>query len=164
MKLVRIFLVALVLLVFSFLLPTAEAIELTNISDNVVNDLQTNFKLGSVPNEKNLLKSDWNCQLYGMRSRLQSTKKNNFYKFKLSEKKIANSGSQVIKVYNKTEHGLVGNTGPLQEEVRIAPNGSLMGEISITASSLNAQMLDKAAKIKSLSQAGNEVIAYSVCN
>lgn len=164
MKFIRIFLVAVVLLFFSFLLPTAEAIELTNIKDSDINNLQSNFKKGLVPSEKVLLKSDWNCQLYGMRSRLQSTKKNSFYKFKISEKKISNAGSQIIKEYSKTDHGLIGSTGPLQEEVRIAPKGGLIGEISIASSSLGPQLPDKVAKIKSLSHRGNEVIAYSVCN
>lgn len=164
MKIVRYALVTLVLLIFSLLLPTAEAVEITNINDQVVKDLQNKFASAKSPDEQRLAKNNWNCQLYGMRSRLQSTKKDNFYKFSFAKSNVKNSGSQIIKEYQRTEVGLSGKTGPLFEVVRSTEDGRLIGEMSIAKNGEAPQVPIKTAKIESLAKSGNEVIAYSVCN
>ena len=164
MKYVRYALVTLVVLLFSMLLPTAEAIDITDINDKVVKNLQTDFQLSTAPDQKKLAKSKWNCQLFGMRSRLQSTKKPSFYKFTVKKEAVKNSGSQIIKEYKATKTGLTGQTGPLFDEVRATQDGRLIGEISIKEKTEKTPLLAKNAKVKSIARSGNEVIAYSVCN
>ncbi|MCB0390778.1 MAG: hypothetical protein KDD58_05795 [Bdellovibrionales bacterium] len=164
MKFFKYALVTLVILLFSFILPTAEALEITNITEDVIKGLQNEFIAGTRPELNQLKKPHWNCKLYGMRSRLQSTKKADFYRFKLANNQIKNSGSQIIKDYKSTETGLFGQTGPLTEEVRLAADGRLIGEMSIKKKSEKTPLLAHNDQVKSIAKSGNEVIAYSVCN
>lgn len=164
MKFFRYAFLTLLLLIFSFILPTAEAIELLNINENMVKSMQTEFKNSLKPERKKLLKSHWNCQLYGMRSRIQSTQKDNFYAFHLNKDSLQNSGSQIIKTYTSTPTGWQGQQGPLFEEIRATPDGRLVGEMSIKQTPQDRRIQAESAKVLSLARSGHEVIAYSVCN
>lgn len=164
MKVIRIIVFVLASLLLSLILPTAEAIEITAINEKLINELQRDFNLSQIPSRENLDKAQWDCQLYGMRSRLQSTKKNKFYKLLfVSDNKVTNSGSQIIKEYVATTKGLAGKAGPILEEVRRTAEGRLMGEISITPL-VSEKVAVNVKKVESQARTGNEVIAYSVCN
>ncbi len=165
MKFLRYLLVTIILLVFSLILPTAEAVEITDINDQVVKKLQSDFKSSIAPDLKVLNeKKNWDCKLFGMRSRLQTTKKTQFYKFSQKLAKISNSGSQVIKEYLTTPTGLRGQTGPIIEEIRFTADKRLIGEMSLKVARNLSSKTREAKKVQSIAHNDLEVIAYSVCN
>ena len=162
MKALRYFIVSLVILVFSMIYPSVEASEVLDIDSTLISSLQDDFKSGSIPDQKRLKeKSSWNCKLYGMRSRLQTLEKPNFYNFRLQGTELKNSGTQIVKNYEQSNSGLKGTTGPLTEEVRLTSDGKLIGEMSIGNTSSIESSNNRT--VRSIANLGKEVIAYSVC-
>jgi hypothetical protein len=162
MKALRYLLVSLVIFVFSMIYPSVEASEVLNIDSNLISRLQDDFKSGRSPDQKKLNeKSSWNCKLFGMRSRLQTLEKPNFYNFSSQGAGLKNTGTQIVKNYELSSSGLKGTTGPLVEEVRQTPAGILIGEMSIISPSPNDAA--NTGSIRSIANLGKEVIAYSVC-
>lgn len=169
MKYTRYLIVTSILIIFSLIYPTAEAavVDIKDINDKLVVDLQSHFNEAKAPTEEILSsKKAWTCELYGMRSRLQTTKKPNFYQFTVKSSVISNNGSQVIREYHPTASGLKGSVGPLYEEVRFDSKGRLIGEMSLNNEGRNLSSERKSSsqkKVASLANVGQEVIAYSVC-
>lgn len=133
-----------------------------------VNELKLQLASAKIPKQADLKEKDWSCDLYGVRSRQRKEELEKFYKFKVSQSKVANLGDQVanlgdqvIKSYRFEEHGLSGYTGPIRDLIRILPSGQLIGEISIPQRKSDQNHLHPI--VKSVTGEAREVIAYAVC-
>lgn len=165
MKIFRYLFAAVVALIVVFMMPTAEAIDIADINDRVVEKIQLDFKSSLAPTKSSLSeKPNWSCQLYGMRSRLQTTKKADFYRFSPKIARIDNGGSQIIRSYTLSEAGLKGNNGPIVEVIRKTKDGRLIGEMALKVNRADKSRSTAAKKVKSIANTELEVIAYSVCN
>jgi hypothetical protein len=165
MKYLRYSIVTILVLLFSAIYSTAEGTELTNIDDRVVENLQQKFSRAQLPSQDGLkLSRSRHCELFGMRSRLQTLKKSKFYEFHPSSNGFINKGSQVIKNYYITSTGLKGQIGSVYEEVRMGETGELISEISLLPSNdFGRNPTSSNNKVASLAHTGQEVIAYAVC-
>lgn len=141
----------------------AQGFTLEFIGDKKVKSLQSIFK-----NAKPLVVRDqaqWQCKLYGMRSRIKVTNKSEFYHFTTKNRvptstgETSNSGAQIIKHYKQTSTGLIGVNGPFKDIVKMTSKGTLIAELSIPKK-------DSVAKERDIiSQADKErvVITYATC-
>ena len=163
MKALRVVLLSFIVVLFSMIWPTAEAIEITHLNDSFVKKLQGDFRNSKLPKfEKLAGKSTWTCQLYGMRSRLQTTKKSGFLQLEWQSNQVVNNGSHVVKNYLLASSGLKGNIGPLKDEVRMTDDGRLIGEMVLPYRS--QEIYNQSNSVESIAYPKHDVIAYSVCN
>lgn len=140
--------------------------ELRAITDAEAKNLHKLFSESSPLKPATLKKTSWNCELFGMRSRMQVQKKKRFYQFKLSKTVpgtlVANNGAQIIKSYKTSKNGFIGEKGPLSDLIRITKAGKLVSELSIPTRDLDDGALSH-RDISSQVQRGRTVLAYAVC-
>ncbi|MCB0420856.1 MAG: hypothetical protein KDD61_07660 [Bdellovibrionales bacterium] len=153
-------------LVFLFTFPrVASSATLESVNHQTISQLQENFQKGHVPTLKHLLKkSKWTCKLYGVRSKLQTYQRDNFYEFKKSPKPkvIFNYGAQLFTSYKVQPNSLVASKGSLAEHIKETEDGKIISEMSIAAHS-NLEKFKKENEVSSAIRPNSVVVAYTTC-
>jgi hypothetical protein len=94
---------------------------------------------------KDIADKNWQCDMYGMWSRLRVERGIRLYKFiNLKSNQLTNAGGQILDLYTLDETGLIGQNDKVEDAVRLTAKGQLV------------------ARLSSL-QPKKRVAAYSVC-
>lgn len=129
------------------------------VSSNLVKSLRYQYYKAS-PTLRFAIINKWNCQLYGVKSRMQTLKKAEFYDFSpINSKQYNNKGAHAVKRYTFAPQGLWGKNKSLHEAIRQLPDGRLISEFSIPIRKSKKKQI-----LKSLAFRNHEVISYSVCS
>jgi hypothetical protein len=150
------------LLILSLWTFNATALDIHIMNDDFIRDLRGQFARATSPQNKDLSKiteSDWNCSLYGMKTKAQAEHNLKLYHFSNSEKRtVMNEGFLRIPNYEIAKSGLVGDKGILRDVIRMQKDGSLIAELSLprTISSRENSMTS------SLDQK-RWVVSYAIC-
>ena len=121
--------------------PEAHGVNVEYLETARLDQLQTSFNQASKISGdalKTLNESKWNCEMYGMSSRLQIEKNVKLYYFQGVEKdgsihEFKNKGAQVVTSY-RTGEALKGINGSISDEVRMAKDGKLISRLEIQTS------------------------------
>lgn len=147
--------------VFLMISPLGYAKKLETVNPVTIERLRLNFKAAKTQFSTDLYK-DWNCKLFGVRSKTFTLKKNKFFKFTKSQPDtLANQGAQVIKKYRVFPRGLWGQEKNLYENIRQLPDGRLITEISRPIKDAKSHL--KSGSYASLAFAKHGVLAYGIC-
>ncbi len=103
--------------------------EIAHISNRQLSTLEQDFSTATVPSFEKLVNKSWTCEMYGTQTRMQRMRGKKLYHFLKSD--LKNTGSMPIAQYQKSETGLVGSSGPLQDEIRIKSDGKLIAKFSV---------------------------------
>jgi len=167
MKVLRYLFVLIVIGLTTLALPDAEAVQFTPLSITFVHKLQADFSSAFRPDPQLLRrKNSWDCTLYGMRSRMETERKVNFYNFRQTypnQNHITNSGSQVVTNYFIKSHALVGRIGLITDNIRMTSNGTLIGEMSLPRRFEKSISFEHAPVLRAVSNAHLAVLAYTLC-
>lgn len=137
------------------------SLEMVNLTLQQVKNLQSQFAKAQPPQTQEIQGKSYDCRLYGMRSRMYSKEKKNFYRFeKKQDIPLKNSGAQIIPSYkfNKST-GLIGSQGPIKDVIRRSDSRTLISELTLPRRSKQAKR-----DLTSITDKDRIVIAYSVCN
>lgn len=128
-----------------FLGIAGHAIEMEYISPQKKKDLEVEFEKAefSSKNADILKQKQWTCDMYGVRTRLQVKRGVKLYNWKDSG--WHNDGAQIVRDYKAEERGLIGSTGPLEDQVKMNSKGQLISRLSLT-------------------RPERQVVAYAVCD
>lgn len=135
-----------VLLTFGSL--AAAAPEVEYISEEKQKQLETLFNSGHFDPSKDSAKvqaNTWNCEMYGMRTRMQVQRGLKLYKWTREKNDVwQNGGAQLVSEYKCEGSSLVGRRDRFEDQVKLTEDGVLISRLSL------------------ISPAGT-VLAYSVC-
>lgn len=118
----------LLLLILGFSSTVFAKPEIEHITPKQISTLEKDFSSAKTPATEKLVNKNWTCEMYGTQTKLQRMRGKKLYQFLKSD--LKNSGSMPIVQYEKTETGLIGSRGPLQDEIRIKPDGKLIAKFS----------------------------------
>ncbi len=121
------------------------ALDFEYISPERRQELEKDFNSSAVkPLVTNEIKNKkWNCDMYGVRSRLQVQRDVKLYNWQGTED-WKNDGAQVVAEYTKEKDTLVGRTERFEDQVKMKANGQLISQLSLVKPS-------------------RQVVAYSIC-
>ncbi len=102
--------------------------EITHISNKQISTLEKDFSTATAPSPEKLVNKSWTCEMYGTQTKMQRMRGKKLYQFLKTD--LKNSGTMPIVQYEKTETGLIGSRGPLQDEIRIKQDGKLIAKFS----------------------------------
>lgn len=103
--------------------------EIAHVSQREVSSLEKDFNAAGSPVPEKILNKTWTCEMYGLQTRMQRAHGKQLYKFLKED--LKNSGAMPIEQYKKKDSGLVGERGPLQDEIRTKKNGQLIAKLSV---------------------------------
>lgn len=123
----------------------AHALDMEYISPEKKRELEIQFEQAdfSSKNFSTLKQKIWNCDMYGVRTRLQVKRGLKLYAWTGAD--WHNEGSQIVREYATSENGLTGNIGTLEDEVKLNAKGQLISRLSIA-------------------RPERQVVAYAVCD
>ncbi len=118
--------------------PEAQAVGIEYLDNSRIDQLRGSFNSATqltVSDLKSLNESKWNCDMYGMSTRLQVEKNVRLYYFQGVEKdgkieELQNRGAQVVTSYRIGE-ALKGTKGSLSDEIRRSNDGKLISRLEI---------------------------------
>lgn len=150
-----------VFVIFFAINSLTHAKKLETVDSVTIEKLRLNFKTAKTQFNTNLYK-DWNCKLFGVRSKTFTLKKDRFYKFTNKQShSLANQGAQIIKKYRVFSGGLWGQEKNLYENIRQLPDGRLITEISRPIKDVKSHL--KSGSYASLAFAKHGALAYGIC-
>lgn len=114
--------------------PLAGALDIEYFSPAEKNKLVAEFEQAKLENAKALTGKTWNCSMYGVRTRLQVQRDVKLYALNSEpheEKRLRNSGAQVISQYAVENSVLVGRTVKFEDQIRLTADGRLISRLSL---------------------------------
>lgn len=100
-----------------------------------VESLKAAFEQAKVPQASDLNKTKWDCEMYGVSSRLQVERNLKLYYFEIKnvEQKqiLKNRGAQIIKEYALNTDEVLGVNGIIKDHIRISGDGRLISRLDI---------------------------------
>lgn len=78
--------------------------------------------------------------MYGVRSRLQVKRDVNLYQWNGN----SNAGAQLVRTYRVENNMIIGNSGPIEDQLKLNSKGQLISQLSLT-------------------KPERQILAYSVC-
>ena len=90
-------------------------------------------RVPTVDQIKALSGKELQCDMYGVRTRLQVERNVKLYYFTGQNEQWKNQGAQVVPEYKLDTKGLVGQTGSVIDELRIDQNNQLMAQLSLNS-------------------------------
>ena len=126
----------------------ANAIELEYISPDAKNKLALEFDQAvfSAKDADAIKQKKWNCDMYGVRTRLQVKHDMPLYRWDNKES-WHNDGAQVVNDYVEDAGSLRGKNARFQDQIKLNAKGQLLSRLSLNQPEGEAQ-----------------VVAYSVCD
>ena len=115
-----------------FAAAVSQALEMEYVSPEQKAQLVKDFEQAKVETAEGLLNKKWNCDMYGVRSRLQVQRNVKLYSFKRDfSGAFKNYGSQVVADYKSDSRGLLGLNDRFEDQLRMTPSGQLISRLSL---------------------------------
>lgn len=140
-------------------------LSIKNIDNQEMRRLQNTFRnfqaLDSKVGKESIVGKNWNCDLYGIRTRLQVEKDLLLYSFRGLGDSMINKGAQPISRYSWTKIGLQGTNDKLTDVLRFSPDRqNLIAELSVDIADLPTTNV---LETNSLVSPRRRVVAYALC-
>lgn len=124
---------------------TGQASELEYISQTKASELGTQFTDANTPAESLLnSKKNWNCDMYGVRTRLQVQRGVKLYAWTSEDGAWKNSGASPVSDYRMSKGTFSGRNAKIEDQIRITSEGHLISRLTTADDT-------------------HKVLAYSVC-
>ena len=120
------------------------ALEMEYISPDKKSELAREFENADFSSNQaaSIKQKKWTCDMYGVRTRLQVKRGVKLYQWASD---WHNEGAQIVRDYKNENGNLIGQHGPLEDQVRVNSKGQLISRLSLT-------------------RPEREVVAYAVCD
>lgn len=108
---------------------SADANDIQVISEGKIQSLEADYQSAASPSV-NQLRKPWNCNLFGVRSRMQVQKHDKYYDFTGDNSVVKNGGLAPMRQFNMTSNEWSASNGRWTERLRITSDGTLVSQLS----------------------------------